>query len=179
MSTTNDTILFINKFFTSSEITSCILMFWSKTQFWSTISYIITLLLQCFIILTVTNMSITDVTDINSYYKYIIDLYHNGLFLFIYLLIILIIYSYSIYHSNERIKENEMSKGWTYRSWIIGWIMLIITYYLSNHIPNLIKKEVKLHESSYITILCHILLIFVYIQYIISYYYQTDGFMSL
>jgi hypothetical protein len=168
----SDSILFINKFLTSSEITSSILMGWTKTQLWSTISYCITLLLQCFVILSLTNIS----SD-SSYTKYITDLYNNGMFMFVYLLIILIIYSYAIYHSNERIKENEMPKGWTYRSWITSVLMMMITFKLFNHIPNIVNKQQQ--DNSMLIILCHVLFIFVYIQYIISYYYQTDGFISL
>jgi len=75
--------------------------------------------------------------------------------------------------------EDRMPSQWTWYSWIIAIIVLVvITPIMNNQITNAINKtttDIKNNQQKGI-IAGHFLFIFVYIQYIISMFYQADGF---
>jgi hypothetical protein len=173
-STEQSTLLYTSLFFGIIEITAGILMFINKTMFWGTISYMIGVFFQTLIALsTLTNMSL-NTTIIEKIKK----MYEKGVFLFIYILLILGVYVASIAHSVTNITNNEMSPQWSWYSSIIAVIIcIIITPVLNIQIYSILNtnSDTKNNQQKGF-IASHFLLIFVYIQFIISFYYQTDGF---
>ena len=148
-------------------------MFINKTLFWGTISFMIGVFFQCLIVLTtLTNISNTPISE------KIKKMYEKGIFMFIYILLILGVYIYSIAHSNVHIANNEMPSQWTWYARIIGVILcFIITPILNIQINSVLKTNTDTKDNQQKGIIAsHFLFIFVYIQYIISFYYQTDGF---
>lgn len=169
-----DKLIYTSLFFGIIEITAGIMMFINKTMFWGTISFMIGVFFQCLIALsTLTNMSIT-----TSMLEKLQKMYEKGVFMFIYILLILGVYIATIAHSRTNIANNEMPSQWSWYATIIGVILCcIITPILNIQLNTILtsKSDTKLNQQKGI-IAGHILLIFVYIQFIISFYYQTDGF---
>lgn len=169
-----DKLLYTSIFFGIIEITSGILMFINKTMFWGTISFMLSVFFQCLIVLsTLTNIPLN--TPIKEKLK---KMYEKGLFMFIYVLLILGVYIACIANSHSNIAENQMPSQWNMYARIIGVILcVIITPILNIQINSVLKTNVDTkNNQQYGIIASHFLLIFVYIQYIISFYYQTDGF---
>jgi hypothetical protein len=169
-----DKLMYTSLFFSIIEITSGILMFINKTLFWGTISFMIGVFFQCLIILsTLTSMPMN--TPLLEKVK---KMYEKGIFMFIYILLILGVYIYCIAHSHSNIANNEMPPQWTWYARIIGVILcFIITPILNIQINSVLKTNTDTKDNQQRGIIAsHFLLIFVYIQYIISIYYQTDGF---
>ena len=163
-----ENINILNNLFIAVEGTSSLLMFVNKSMFWATIIYMIIVFLQGIMLLNKIKI------DPNSdKFQYIITMYNNGVFLFLYILTILGIYVYCIQNSYQYIQNNEISDSWSYYAKIIGVIMIFITLIINNMVnsPNQIEPY-----HSYGICIAHILLLFVYFQFIISKYYQTDGF---
>jgi uncharacterized membrane protein YidH (DUF202 family) len=170
----NDKLKITNTIFMIIELTSGVLMFTGKSLLWGTIAYMFGIFFQCLILLG------TFVNTENIGPQEIIKLmYENGIFMFIYIFMILGIYVYCIWKSNENIMEDRMPSQWTWYSWIIAIIVLVvITPIMNNQITNAINKtttDIKNNQQKGI-IAGHFLFIFVYIQYIISMFYQADGF---
>jgi len=169
-----DKLLYTSKFFGIIQIVSAILMFINKTMFWGTISFMIGVFFQCLIVLsTLTNMPAT--ISIKEKFK---KMYEKGIFMFIYILLILGVYLSCIANSFTNIAENEMPSQWSLYAKIIGVILfLIITPLLNIQMNKILKKnETTKKVKQYVFIASHFLLIFVSIQFVISFYYQTDGF---
>jgi hypothetical protein len=166
-------LLYTSLFFGIIEITAGILMFINKTMFWGTISYMIGVFFQTLIALnTLTNMP-SNTTMIEK----IIKMNEKGVFLFIYILLILGVYVATIANSLSNISNNEMPPQWSWYSKIIGVILcIIITPILNIQINSILKSTDTKDNQQKGFIVSHFLLIFVYIQFIISFYYQTDGF---
>jgi len=170
----NYKLMYTSLFFGIIEITSGILMFINKTMFWGTISYMIGVFFQCLIVLsTLTNMPGTP-TVIDK----IIKMYEKGIFMFIYILLILGVYIACIQHSSNHILNDEMPSQWTWYARIIGVILcVIITPIIHMQMNGVLESNTNTIANQQKGIIAsHFLLIFVYIQYIISFYYQTDGF---
>jgi hypothetical protein len=172
-STEQSTLLYTSLFFGIIEITACILMFINKTMFWGTISFMIGVFFQTLIALsTLTNMSLN--TPILEKIK---KMYEKGIFLFIYILLILGVYVATIAHSLTNIVNNEMSPQWTRYSMIIGVILFCIIPILNIQINRILNTTLDTKNNQQMGFIAsHFLLIFVYIQFILSFYYQTDGF---
>jgi len=145
-------------------------MFIHKTIFWGTISYMISVFFQCLIILTtLTNMT----TTIQEKLK---KMFEKGIFMFIYILFILGVYVFSILHSHANIINDEMSPQWSRYASIISILCFVLMIILNVHICTVLSNANSTCIQQKGIIVSHFLLIFVYIQYVISYYYQTDGF---
>ena len=169
-----DKLVYTSLFFGIIEITAGIMMFINKTMFWGTISFMIGVFFQCLIALsTLTNMSIN-----TSVLEKIKKMYEKGVFMFIYILLILGVYIATIAHSRTNIANNEMPPQWSWYAKIIGVILcLIITPILNIQVNTILKSNSDTKSNQQKGVIAgHFLLIFVYIQFIISFYYQTDGF---
>ena len=105
-------------------------------------------------------------------------MYEKGIFMFIYILLILGVYIACIANSFDNIAQDEMPSQWTWYARIIGIILcVIITPILNMQIDGVLKSNIDTKDNQQKGfIAAHFLFIFVYIQYIISFYYQTDGF---
>jgi len=169
-----DILIYTSLFFGIIEITAGILMFINKTMFWGTISYMFGVFFQCLIVLsTLTNMPLN-----TSIFEKILRMYEQGVFMFIYILMILGVYIACIANSCNNIAEDVMPSQWTWYARVIGIILcFIITPILNIQINSVLKpnSDTKSNQQNGV-IAAHFLFIFVYIQYIISFYYQTDGF---
>ena len=171
------------------QLTSGVLMFTNNSVYWATICYMIAVIFQCLILLS----TFPELADPKQIFE---QMYIKGVFMFIYILVILGIYVYCISNSIDNIKENTMPSQWSWYSWIIAILVLVfmtpvlniqITTQLDQLNPNAssdtissdgtISKliDVKNNQHNGI-IISHFIFIFVYIQYIISTFYQTDGF---
>jgi hypothetical protein len=170
----NETLLYTSLFFGIIEITAGILMFINKTLFWGTISYVIGVFFQCLIVLS----TLTDMPWNTSIFEKISKMYEKGVFMFIYILIILGVYIVCIVNSLDNIAEDVMPSQWTWYARIIGIILcVIITPILNMQIQSILKPNIDTKSNQQNGVVAaHFLFIFVYIQYIISFYYQTDGF---
>jgi|688.fasta_scaffold690372_2 hypothetical protein len=170
----NDKLLYTSLFFGIIEITSGILMFINKTMFWGTISYMIGVFFQCLIVLsTMSNLPVN-----TSFLEKLQKMYEKGIFMFIYILLILGVYIACISHSSNNIANNEMPSQWTLYARIIGVILsFVVTPILHTQMNSVLGSNTDTKDNQQKGIIVsHFLLIFVYIQYIISFYYQTDGF---
>jgi uncharacterized membrane protein HdeD (DUF308 family) len=170
----NDKLLYTSLFFGIIEITSGILMFINKTMFWGTISYMIGVFFQCLIVLsTMSNLPVN-----TSFLEKLQKMYEKGIFMFIYILLILGVYIACISHSSNNIANNEMPSQWTWYARIIGVILsFVVTPILHTQMNSVLGSNTDTKDNQQKGIIVsHFLLIFVYIQYIISFYYQTDGF---
>ena len=178
-----------NMFFMIIQLTSGVLMFTNNSVYWSTICYMIAVIFQCLILLS--RIAISETNNI------FMVMYEKGVFMFMYILIILGIYVYCIGNSLDNIKENTMPYQWSWYAWIIAiLVLLFITPILNIQVSNAIEPsknpsviatgnvvtdtiaqnlDIKNNQHNGI-IVCHFIFIFVYIQYIISTFYQTDGF---
>jgi cytochrome bd-type quinol oxidase subunit 2 len=161
-----------NSFFMIIEITAGLLMFTNKAMFWATITYIIGVFFQSLILLgtiqTTTQNSVKDKMKM---------IYDKGLFLFIYIFMILGVYIYCIGNSRSNIQNDTMPSEWSWYATIISIILLcFITPILNKQVNNVLQSVENKNNQQYGFIICHILLIFVFIQYIISMFYQADGF---
>jgi len=167
---------FTNKILLIIQATSIILMFANKAMFWGTISFMIAVFFQCLLILGTINSN-EAVTIMNKVTK----MFDKGIFMFIYILIILGIYVSCIAHSKTNIAEDEMPYQWTWYARIISVILGIgVAPILNTHVYSILNPQykpenIKINQQNGF-IVGHVLLVFVYIQYIISFYYQTDGF---
>jgi len=118
----NDKLLYTSLFFGIIEITSGILMFINKTMFWGTISYMIGVFFQCLIVLsTMSNLPVN-----TSFLEKLQKMYEKGIFMFIYILLILGVYIACISHSSNNIANNEMPSQWTLYARIIGVILSFV-----------------------------------------------------
>ena len=129
---------------------------------------------QCLIVLsTMTNVPAT--TPLVEKLK---KMYEKGIFMFIYILLVLGVYILCIGHSSKNIANDEMPSQWTWYARIIGVILcVIITPILHTQMTSVLESNADTKDNQQKGIIAsHFLLIFVYIQYIISFYYQTDGF---
>ena len=105
-------------------------------------------------------------------------IYDKGLFLFIYVLMILGVYIYCIGYSRDNIQNDSMPSLWSWYARIISIILLcFVTPILNKQVNNILESVDSKNNQQYGIIICHILLIFVFIQYIISMFYQADGFI--
>lgn len=169
-----DKLKITNTIFMIIELTSGVLMFAGKSLFWGTIAYMFGIFFQCLILLG------TIVSTENATTQELMKmLYEKGAFMFLYIFLILGIYAYCIWVSNENVMADTMPPQWSWYSWIIAIIVLVIlTPIMNNQILNAIDKtnpDTKSNQQNGI-IAAHFLFIFVYIQYIISMFYQTEGF---
>ena len=170
----NDKLKITNTIFMIIELTSGVLMFTNKSLLWGTISYMFGIFFQCLILLgTIANTENATAQEIMKM------MYENGIFMFIYIFMILGIYVFCIWNSNENIMEDRMPPQWNWYSWIIAVIVLVvITPIMNTQITSAINKkneDTKGNQQKGI-IAGHFLFIFVYIQYIISMFYQAEGF---
>ena len=172
--TDNDKLMYTSLFFGIIEITSGILMFINKTMFWGTISYMIGVFFQCLIVLS----TMTSVPSTTPFLIKLSKMYEKGIFMFIYILLILGVYIGCIAHSRTHIANDEMPSQWTWYARIIGVILcFIITPILHTQMSSVLESNADTKDNQQKGIIVsHFLLIFVYIQFIISFYYQTDGF---
>jgi hypothetical protein len=169
----------LNMLFTVIEGTSSVLMFANKSMFWATIVYIIIVFVQGILILATIN----NPSDKNDFGYFLNMLYSNGITLLLYLIIILGVYAYCINHSYSYILNNEIADSWSYYAKIIGGIMIVLTIIIYNITTAIFKlpqsedykKQIETPHA-YGMAIAHILTLFVYFQFIISMYYQTDGF---
>ena len=179
-----------NMIFMIIQLTSGVLMFTNNSVYWATICYMIAVIFQCLILLS-TFPPISEPKQI------FMQMYERGVFMFIYILVILSIYTYCISKSIDNIQQNTMPYQWSWYAWIIAiLILLFITPILNIQVTNAIDPinpssivsssktataviaqglDVKNNQHNGI-IISHFIFIFVYIQYIISTFYQTDGF---
>jgi uncharacterized membrane protein YidH (DUF202 family) len=169
----NDKLKITNTIFMIIELTSGVLMFTNKSLLWGTIAYMFGIFFQCLILLgTISNMENATSQEIMT------KMYENGIFMFIYIFTILGIYVYCIWNSNQNVMEDKMPYQWNWYSWIIAIIALVIlTPIMNNQITSAINKTTENTKSNQQKgiIAGHFLFIFVYIQYIISTFYQTEG----
>ena len=162
-----------NSFFMIIEITAGLIMFSNKAMFWGTIAYIIDVFFQCLILLGTINTTIK-----NSVQEKMQMIYDKGLFLFIYVLMILGVYIYCIGYSRDNIQNDSMPSLWSWYARIISIILFFFfTPILNKQVNNILESVDSKNNQQYGIIICHILLIFVFIQYIISMFYQADGFI--
>jgi cadmium resistance protein CadD (predicted permease) len=170
----NEALIYTSLIFGIIEITAGILMFINKTMFWGTISYMIGIFFQCLILLS----TLTDMAWNTPNVEKIKKMYEKGIFMFVYILLILGVYVACIANSLDNIAEDVMPPQWTWYSRIIGVILcVIITPILNIQIDSILKSNADTKKNQQRGIIAgHFLFIFVYIQYIISFYYQTDGF---
>ena len=167
----------VNMLFTVIELTSSFLMFANKSMFWATMIYIIIIFIQGILILATIN----NPSDKNDFWYFLNMLYSNGITLLLYILVVLSVYAYCINHSYSYILNDEISDSWSFYAKIIGCIMVILSfiiYKITNSIftqPPDYKLQIETTHSYGIAI-AHLLTLFVYFQFIISMYYQTDGF---
>ena len=97
-------------------------MFINKTMFWGTISYMIGVFFQCLIVLsTMSNLPVD-----TSFLEKLQKMYEKGIFMFIYILLILGVYIACISHSSNNIANNEMPSQWTLYARIIGVILSFV-----------------------------------------------------
>ena len=161
----NETLLYTSMFFGIIEITAGVLMFINKTMFWGTVAYMIGVFFQCLIVLsTLTNLA-WNTPMIEKIQK----MYEKGVFMFVYILIILGVYILCILNSLKNIAEDEMPSQWTWYARIIGIILcVIITPILNFQINSILtpNSDSKNNQQNGI-VAGHFLFIFVYIQYII------------
>ena len=169
-----DKLMYTGLFFSIIEITSGILMFINKTLFWGTITFMIGVFFQCLIVLNTLTSMPPNTPILNKVKK----MYEKGTFMFVYILLILGVYIACIANSRVNIAEDEMPSQWTWYARIIAVILCaIITPILNIQINNVLTPNADTKDNQQLGIIaCHFLFIFVYIQYIISFYYQTDGF---
>jgi hypothetical protein len=170
----NETLIYTSLCFGIIEITAGILMFINKTMFWGTISYTIGVFFQCLILLTTLSNMPWNTPILEKIKK----MYEKGIFMFIYILLILGVYIACIANSLTNIAEDEMPSQWTWYARVIGIILcVIITPILNIQTNTILKSNIDTKDNQQKGIIAaHFLCIFVYIQYIISFYYQTDGF---
>jgi len=169
----------LNMLFTVIEGTSSFLMFANKSMFWATIIYIVIVFIQGILILATIN----NPSDKNDFWYFLNMLYSNGITLLLYVMIILGVYAYCINHSYTYILNDEITDSWSFYAKIIGSIMIVITIIIYN-ITNTIFKIPQSSDyktqietpHAYGMAIAHVLTLFVYFQFIISMYYQTDGF---
>ena len=146
-------------------------MFINKTMFWGTLSYMIGVFFQCLIILTtLTNMSSTSIQEKLK------KMYEKGVFMFIYILFILGVYVFCIANSRDNILNEKMPSQWSRYAIIISVLCFVLMIIMNVNICIVLTNGNSKCIQQKGIIISHFLLIFVYIQYIISYYYQTDGF---
>jgi hypothetical protein len=129
---------------------------------------------QCLIVLsTMSNLPVN-----TSFLEKLQKMYEKGIFMFIYILLILGVYIACISHSSNNIANNEMPSQWTLYARIIGVILsFVVTPILHTQMNSVLGSNTDTKDNQQKGIIVsHFLLIFVYIQYIISFYYQTDGF---
>jgi hypothetical protein len=169
----------MNMLFTVIEGTASVLMFVNKSMFWATIIYIVVVFVQGILILATINTP----SDKNDFGYFMNMLNSNGISLLLYILIVLSVYAYCINHSYTYILNDEIADSWSFYAKIIGCIMVCITFIIYN-ITNVVfkipqspdyKAEIETPHA-YGIALSHVLALFVYFQFIISMYYQTDGF---
>ena len=143
-------------------------------MFWGTVSYMIGVFFQCLIVLTTLSNMPWNTPMLDKLKK----MYEKGVFMFIYILLILGVYIACIAHSRENIAEDVMPSQWTWYARIIGVILcVIITPILNIQIDSILKPNTDTKSNQQKGFIAgHFLFIFVYIQYVISFYYQTDGF---
>lgn len=170
----NDKLLYTSLFFGIIEITSGIMMFINKTMFWGAISFMVGVFFQCLIVLS-TMSNLPSTTPI---FEKLSKMYEKGVFMFIYIILVLGVYVLSIGNSSKNIANNEMPSQWNWYARIIGVILcFIITPILHTQMTSVLESNADTKNNQQKGIIAsHFLLIFVYIQYIISFYYQTDGF---
>jgi hypothetical protein len=168
----NQKLSVTSSFFMIIEITAGLIMFSNKAMFWGTIAYMISVFFQSLILLGTINP--TSQNTINDKMKM---MYDKGIYLFIYLLMILGVYIYCIGYSRINIQNDAMPSQWTWYATIISIILLFfVTPILNKQVKSVLTNSDSSNNQQYGIIVCHILLIFVFIQYIISMFYQTDGF---
>jgi len=167
----------LNMLFVVIEGTSSFLMFANKSMFWATLVYIVIVFIQSILILA----TITTPSDKNDIGYFLNMLYSNGIMLLMYVLIVLSVYAYCINHSYSYILNDEISDSWSFYAKIIGCIMIVITFIIYTITSMIFKQkpDYKLQietPHAYGIAIAHLLTLFVYFQFIISMYYQTDGF---
>jgi cytochrome c biogenesis factor len=167
----------LNTLFVVIEGTSSFLMFANKSMFWATMVYIVIVFIQGILILATIN----NPSDKNDIGYFLSMLYSNGITLLMYVLVVLSVYAYCINHSYSYILNDEISDSWSFYAKIIGCIMIIITLIIYNITSAVFKQspDYKLRietPHAYGMAIAHVLTLFVYFQFIISMYYQTDGF---
>jgi len=169
----------LNMLFTVIEGTASVLMFANKSMFWATIIYIVIVFVQGILILATIN----NPSDKNDFGYFINMFYSNGIALLLYILIVLSVYAYCINNSYSYILNDEITDSWSFYAKIIGCIMVCITVIIYK-ITNIIFKKPQLPDyktqietpHAYGIAITHLLTLFVYFQFIISMYYQTEGF---
>ena len=169
----------LNMLFTVIEGTASVLMFVNKSMFWATIIYIVVVFVQGILILATINVP----SDKNDFRYFMNMLNSNGISLLLYVLIVLSVYAYCINHSYSYIINDEITDSWSFYAKIIGFIMVCITAIIYN-ITNTVFKTPQSPDyktqieapHAYGIAITHVLTLFVYFQFIISMYYQTDGF---
>ena len=166
----------LNVLFTVIQATSSCLMFVNKSMFWATMIYIIIIFIQGILILATINTS----SD-NTFWYFLTMLYSNGITLLLYVLVVLSVYAYCIHYSYSYILNDEMTDSWSFYSKIIGCIMIVLTFIIYTITNSVFKQtpDYKLQietPHAYGIAIAHLLTLFVYFQFIISMYYQTDGF---
>ena len=170
----------LNMLFTVIEGTSSCLMFANKSMFWATIVYIVIVFIQGILILATIN----NPSDKNDIIYFLDMVFSNGIILIIYIVVVLSVYAYCINHSYSYILNDEISDSWSFYAKIIGCIMIVLTVIIYN-ITNIVFKIPQSADyktqietpHAYGMGIAHLLTLFVYFQFIISMYYQTEGFI--
>ena len=89
---------------------------------------------------------------------------------------ILSVYVFCIANSRDNILNEKMPSQWSRYAIIISVLCFVLMIIMNVNICIVLTNGNSKCIQQKGIIISHFLLIFVYIQYIISYYYQTDGF---
>ena len=107
--------------------------------------------------------------------QYIMDMKDKHLFLFLYIFGILGIYIYCIAYNYDVIQGNNMSDSWYYYSYFVTAMMMVNIEIVRRLVTAVVDNtDSDIYYLGWMT--STFLFLFVYFQYIIAMYYQTDGF---
>jgi hypothetical protein len=158
--------------FTMIELSAVITLYAShKAILWGVCIYTLGILLNCLLVLYTISMT----PPVKTTSQYIHELNDKGVFLFLYIFSILGIYIYCISYNYNIIMDNNMSESWYYYSYFVTTLMLF-NIEVIRRMTTAIVNHAESTSYAFGWMITTFLFAFVYIQYIISMYYQTDGF---
>jgi hypothetical protein len=137
---------------------------------WGVCIYTLGILMNCLLVLYNISFGPEKTTM-----QYLSDMKDKHLFLFLYIFSILGIYIYCISYNYDVIQENKMSDSWYYYSYFVTAMMTANIEIVRRLVTSVEEKtNSDIYYLGWMT--STFLFLFVYFQYIISMYYQTDGF---
>jgi hypothetical protein len=141
-----------------------------KAILWGVSIYTLGILMNCLLVLYTISSGPEKTTM-----EYIIDMKDKHLFLFLYIFGILGIYIYCIAYNYDVIQGNNMSDSWYYYSYFVTAMMLFNIEIVRKLVTAVVDEtDSDIYYLGWMT--STFLFLFVYFQYIIAMYYQTDGF---